>query len=223
MDIGEFYDIVKFISNKNQQGYLSPTEFNRSVNLAQKQLMCEIVEAIQGWDANRKRIRLPMGNAQPTIQKIAPFIRTINAASVPSTGRYPKPTGLEHLLAIRFSSDTGRVIRSEHDRVYSHISSVIDPIEDAPIYVEYDEYYQIYPVDIGTIGIDWIVTPPDAKYAFTLDGNGRQVYDLGSSIQLLWGETEIGELISRVLFMFGVSIQAQNLVGYYQSIKNDGQ
>jgi hydroxymethylpyrimidine pyrophosphatase-like HAD family hydrolase len=221
MDINQFYDIVKFISNKHQQGYLSPDEFNNAVNIAQDQLMEELVNVIQGWDGNKRRVKIVMGNAQQAIQKVAPFIDS-DTPTIPNTGIYIHAANIAHLLAIRTGDNKKRIQRVEHDRIYSHLSSQIDQIEQNPIYVQYNSYYQIYPENIGQISLEWITDPPAAKWAYTLV-SGRPVYDQSNSVQLLWGESEITELISRVLFMFGISVQAQNLISYYQSIKNDGQ
>jgi len=221
MDINQIYSIVKFISNKNQSGYISPEQFNDSFNLAQKQRAEELVKEIQGWDGNKRRIKLPMGNAQPSIQKIAPFIVSVTAA-VPGTGRYTKPVDLLNLLTIRSSNNATPVWRVEHDRVSAHISSVVDPPSERPIYTEYNTYYQFYPVDIGTVTVEYMKVPPDAKWAYTLVSN-RPVYSSGTSIQPLWDDGEITEIIARVLFMFGISIQASQLVQYYGSVKTEGQ
>jgi hypothetical protein len=221
MDINEIYSIVQFISNKNQSGYIGPVEFNNAFNLAQKQYFHQIVEDIQGWDANRRRVRLAMGNAQQSIQKVAPFIVSV-PVSVAGTGQYPKPADMANLLAIRSSDNAERVWRVEHDRVATHISSVIDPPTEIPIYTEYSSYYQFYPIDIGTVNIEYLKLPPDANWAYTVV-SGRPVYDLGSSTQSLWNDTEITDIIIRVLFMFGISIQANQLVQYYGSVKNEGQ
>lgn len=220
MGIDEIYSMVKFISNKNQSGYISPDQFNPSINLAQKQYAEEVVHAIQGWDSAKRQLRIPMGNAQPNIQKIAPFI-VADTPSVPVNGQLPKPTGLMHMLAIRASINTKPVWRVEHDRVAAHISSVIDPPSESLIYTEYASYYQIYPTTIGEVSIEYIQIPPDVKWGYTLV-SGRPVYDAGSSIDPLWGDEEITELISRVLFMFGISIQANQLVQYYGSVKTEG-
>lgn len=221
MDINQIYSIVKFISNKNQSGYISPDDFNNSFNLSQKQYAQELVQAIQGWDATRRQLRIPMGNAQPNIQKVAPFIVTA-PASIPGTGQLIKPAGLMHMLAIRTADNTKVIWRVEHDRVATHISSVIDPPSESPIYTEYASYYQIYPVDIDTVATEYIRTPPDALWAYTLV-SGRPTYNAAGSTDPLWGDEEITELISRVLFMFGISIQATQLVQYYGSIKTEGQ
>lgn len=227
MDIDQFYKIVQFITNKNQQGYLSPDEFNNALNLAQSQLMNDLVDQIQGWDGAKRRIRLPMGNAQQAIQKVAPFIvKSDPSTGVPvdNDGVANKPIDLIHMLAIRVAGNLQRVKRVEHDRVYSNLSSKFDSpsIGGNPFYVEYAEFYQFYPSTIGVVNWEYIGVPPAVRWDYTIL-NGRPVFNLSGSVNPLWKETEITELMSRVLFMFGISVQAQNLVGYYQNIKNDGQ
>lgn len=222
MNINEVYTIVQFIANKNQSGYISPDDFNNAFNLAQQQYFRQLIEDIQGWDANRKRIRLPMGNAQPTIQKVAPFIIKVTATPVPGTGILNKPADLANLLAVRVGDNTKRVWRVEHDRIADHLSSAVDPPAESPIFTEYGTSYQFYPLSIGTVSFDYLRTPPDAVWAYTMSG-GRPIYDAGASIDPLWADTEITEVIIRVLLMFGISIQAPQLVQYYGSIKNDGQ
>lgn len=221
MDIDLIYSMVKFIANKNQSGYISPTEFNNAFNLAQTQYFHQLVEDIQGWDANRKRIRLPMGNAQQAIQKVEPFIVSASYA-IPGNGYFAYPVDLANVLAIRVSGNAERVWRVEHDRLASHISSVIDPPIQSPIYVELAGAYQFYPSTISQINMDYLRQPPDALWAFTLSSN-RPVYDQANSVQPLWRDTEITDIIIRVLFMFGISIQATQLVQYYGSVKSDGQ
>lgn len=221
MDINEIYSIIQFIANKNQSGYITPDEFNNAFNLAQKQYFHQLIEDIQGWDANRKRIRLLMGNAQQAIQKVSPFIVAL-APVVPANGQYTKPADLINLLAIRNSDNTKRAWRVEHDRVFSHISSVIDPPSESPIFTEYDTYYQFYPTTIGTVNVEYLKLPPDAEWGYTLV-SGRPTYNVGTSVQPLWAETELTDIIIRVLLMFGVSIQATQLVQYYASVKSDGQ
>ena len=221
MDINQIYSIVKFISNKNQSGYITPEEFNNSINLAQKQYFHQLLEDVKGWDANRKRVRLPMGNAQQSIEKLAPFILSVPTGVQPN-GQLPKAGNEASLLAIRTSDNETRVWRVEHDRVASHLSSVVDPVSDSPIYTEYGNYYQVYPTDIAAVVVDYLYDPTDAKWAYTIVAN-RPEYDAANSLQLRWKDTEVTEIIIRVLFMFGISIQASQLVQYYGSIKSDGQ
>jgi hypothetical protein len=222
MDIGYQYSVVQQIANKNNGSYMSPSEFNDLYNQAQKQVQHELIETVIGWDANRKRIKLPAANTQQAKQKLAPFIVVGENVSVPGNGHLPKPINLVDLLSMRTTDDLKRIWRVEEDRIASHLSSVIDPIADNPIYTEKDSYYKVFPITIGAINWEYVQVATDVEYAFTLVG-GRPVYDPGGSTSGIWGDLECNDIMIRVLFMFGISIQAQNLTGYFNEVKNNGQ
>jgi hypothetical protein len=222
MDIGLQYDLCRFIANKQQSGYLSPQEFQNAYNLAQKQYQHELIETIIGWDANRKRVRLPAANMQQVKQKLSPFIVVGESMTVSADGHLSKPTDMVDILSMRTIDDKKRIWRVEEDRIASHLSSVIDPVSESPIYTEKDNYYKIFPIDIGNINWEYVRIAPDVIYGFTIV-DGRPIYDLGSSTTGLWGDLECNDIMIRVLFMFGISIQAQNLTGYFNEVKNNGQ
>lgn len=222
MDIGYQYSIVQQIANKNNGAYMSPSEFNDLYNLSQKQYQHELIETVIGWDANRKRIKLPAANMQQAKQKLAPFIVVGESVAVPGDGHLPKPSDLVDILSMRTTDDAQRIWRVEEDRIASHVSSTIDPIASNPIYTEKDIYYKVFPITIGAINWEYVRTAPDVLYAFTTV-NGRPIYDVSSSVQGLFGDLECNDIMIRVLFMFGISIQAQNLTGYFNEVKNNGQ
>jgi len=223
MDLGYIYDMIQFISNKHQSGYISPTEFQNAANLAQKQYQDELIDVLIGWDASNRKRKYPIGNTQQVIKKLSPFIVRLQNEAVSPNGHLTKPADLQNLLSIRTANDTNRIWRTEEDRVFSHVSSVIDSPSVAPIFTEYDTYYQIYPVGIGAVNMSYIKIAPEVVYATTLDANGRPIYNQGASTQFLWEDLEMTNIIIRILFMFGISIQANQLIQYYGSVKNDGQ
>lgn len=220
MDIGYSYRIVQFIANKNNGAYISPQEFQDTFNLAQKQYQDELIEVLQGWNSNRGSKIIP-ANIQQVKQKLAPFIAVASAAAG-GNGQLGKPGNVEQLMSMRTQDNLKRIWRVEEDRLATHLDSDIDPVEDNPIYVERGSYYQIYPVNIGTVNYDYIITAPDVVYGYTTV-SGRPVYNAGTSTQPLWGDLDMTYILIRVLFMFGISIQAQNLTQYYGEVKNNGQ
>jgi len=222
MDIGYIFTVFQYITNKHQSGSPSPLEFQNSFNLAQIQYQQELIEIMIGWDSNRKKIRLPMANAKQVKQKLAPFIVRGESVAVPGDGRLVKPEDMESISAMRMIGNVKRVKRVEEERITSNYSSTIDPVTTNPMYIEYADYYQIYPVTIGAINWEYIKAPPPVVYGYDIV-NGRPVYNAGTSVQPVWSDGEISNLLIRVLFMFGISIQAQNLTSYYNEVKNNGE
>lgn len=222
MDIGYMYDMTCYIANKHQSGYLSPLEFQNSFTLAQTQYHQELVDVLMGWDSNGKKIKNIPANTKQVKQKLSPFIVKVNNASVNGSGELTKPPDLECITAMRTTDNKKRIWRVEEERLPAHLSSTIDPIESNPIYEEQDGLYQLYPVTIGNVNFEYIRKPTPVVYGFTLVDN-RPVYDPGTSVQSEFSDGEISNLLIRVLFMFGISIQAQNLTQYYSEVKNNGE
>jgi hypothetical protein len=222
MDIGYSYGIISYIANKAQGSYISPTEFQDSYNLAQKQYEHELIETVIGWDANRKKIKLPAANLKQAKQKLAPFMVVGENVAIPGTGHLVKPIDMADIISMRTVDDKVRIWRVEEDRLASHLSSVIDQINEAPIYVEKDTYYKLYPTLIGAINWEYYKIAPDVKYDYTIV-SGRPVYNQAGSIDSLFGDLEQTDILARVLFMFGISIQANQLVQYYNDVTKSGQ
>jgi hypothetical protein len=68
-----------------------------------------------------------------------------------------------------------------------------------------------------------IEMPPPSKWAYTLDANGREIYSSTSSIDPLWKESDMLNIISRILKQFGISVKDNELVQYSENIKNTGE
>lgn len=222
MDIGYSYNMTSYIANKAQGSYISPTEFQDSYNLAQKQYEHELIETVIGWDANRKKIKLPAANLKQAKQKLAPFMVVAESVVIPGTGHLPKPADIGDIISMRTADDTKRIWRVEEDRLASHVSSVIDPPETSHTYTEKDDYYKILPVTIGFINWEYYKIAPDVKYDYTIV-SGRPVYNQAGSIDSLFGDLEQTDILARVLFMFGISIQSNQLVQYYNDVTKSGQ
>lgn len=216
------YDMTSYIANKHQSGYLSPLEFDNSFNLSQIQYQQELVDVLMGWDSNGKRIKNIPANTKQVKQKLSPFIVKVNNASVNGSGELAKPADLECITAMRKTDNKKRIWRVEEERLPAHLSSAIDPLESNPIYEEGDGLYQIYPIGIGNVNFEYIRKPTPVVYGYTMV-SGRPIYDPGSSVQPEWGDGETSNLLIRVLFMFGISIQAQNLISYYNEVKQNGE
>ncbi len=201
---------------------MSPDEFNRLFNWAQKEYFYDLLEDLQGWDAVKSKRKRPMGNASQVNQKLSPFkVPYTNTVSI--IGQFTKPNNLIAIESVRTINDRKRIWRVEPDRLAFHLDSAIDaPTADRPIYVEYSGYLRIYPTDLGNANMDYLRVPEDAKWAYTEVG-GRPVYDEPNSLQPIWDDILYPEIVSRMLREFGVSIKDPDLVTYFNSINQNGQ
>ena len=108
--------------------------------------------------------------------------------------------------------DGKKVFPINKDEIYFTNDDVIDPpsTTDGTYYrTEYGNNISILPsTTTGNITLDYIASPTDIVWAYTLDGNGRQVYSENGgvgvtpttgSVQPQWLQADIIEITKRVL------------------------
>lgn len=221
MDVNQVYDLIKFIANKNQQGYITPSQFNLIINQAQNSYTSFLLGSFQQYTPGRPMARVELGNNSVVRQRLAPIIKA-TTLTIDGTGFSPYPTDYVQVDAIRTDS-LQRVRFVQQDSLYSYYNSVIDPVATNPIYLLEDTGLRFYPATLGSAKLSYVSDPVDIVWAYTLDANGRPVYDAANSVDPVWHVTSILEIVTRALSMIGVNLQAGAISQYAQEIKANGQ
>lgn len=221
MDVNQVYDLIKFIANKNQQGYITPSQFNLIINQAQNSYTSFLLGSFQQYTPGRPMARVELGNNSIVRQRLAPIIKA-TTLTIDGTGFSPYPTDYVQVDAIRTDS-LQRVRFVQQDSLYSYYNSVIDPVATNPIYLLEDTGLRFYPITLGSAKLSYVSDPVDIVWAYTLDANGRPVYDPANSVDPVWHVTSILEIVTRALAMVGVNLQAGAVSQYAQEIKTNGQ
>jgi hypothetical protein len=86
-----------------------------------------------------------------------------------------------------------------------------------------DTGFEFAPRTIGTASLSFIQQPLPITWAFTLDVNQRRVYDAVNSVQPVWNDVAILEIIVRALALVGINLQLRVVENYSQIIKTQGQ
>jgi hypothetical protein len=60
-------------------------------------------------------------------------------------------------------------------------------------------------------------------WGFTLDANGREVYNQATSVDPIWYDADMMQVIARALKMIGVNLQASQVMQYADDILKNGQ
>lgn len=221
MDVNQVYDLVKFIANKNQQGYINPSQFNLIINQAQNSYTSFLLGSFQQYMPGRPMARVELGNNSVVRQRLTPIIKA-TTLTIDGTGFSPYPSDYVQVDAIRTDS-LQRVRFVQQDSLYSYYNSVIDPVATNPIYLLEDTGLRFYPATLGSAKLSYVSDPVDIVWAYTLDVNGRPVYDAANSVDPVWHVTSILEIVTRALAMIGVNLQAGAISQYAQEIKTNGQ
>lgn len=221
MDVNQVYKLIQFIANKNQQGFLNPSQFNLIINQAQNSYTSFLLGSLQQYMPGRPVARVELGNNSIVRQRLAPIIKA-TTLTIDGAGFSPYPTDYVQVDAIR-TNTLQRVRFVQQDSLYSYYNSVIDPIADNPIYLLEDNGLRFYPITLGSAKLSYVSDPVDMVWAYTLDVNGRPVYDAANSVDPIWNVTSILEIVTRALSMIGVNLQAGAISQYAQEIKANGQ
>lgn len=227
-NINDTYILMQSIINKNQQGYLSPDDFNYFINEASKSLFNEYRGKIAQYLNGRPTPKAGYGRTQLITETLSYFFET--AALTLASGIATIPD--DHIETIDVSStyNSGRVLirRVEHDRFYNYTNSVIDtPTTEFPIYMENNQEFQFSPTSLTGVQINYLKAPVTANWGYTISLAGRPTYAPtggvnGNSVNLEWDETEISNVVMRAISLMGISVKDQQMINWAEAQKAQG-
>lgn len=231
-NINDVYKIVLYAVSKNlQMGYVSPEDFNNSINIAQKGYVSYLLGNFQQYQPGRPVARVEFGQNAVLRQRLTPIIYQ-TWLSIDSTGYSPYPSAASQLPSGGAYMQTDamwsaygyeRIREVQQHYFYSIYNSVIDPIDSWPVYMIQNNGFQFAPFGLGSARISYIIEPPDMVWGYTLDGNGVPVYSAANSVQPVWDDVSIMEIIARALRLIGVNLQYNDVAAYANQIQFQGQ
>lgn len=136
--------------------------------------------------------------------------------TIPGTGQYPSPCDLFHVDAIlhNFGGNLTDITRVEADRLGTNLSSSYDaPTAEFPIYTPQKDYIQFYPVTLGDAVLIYLKKPLTSFWAYTLEDD-RPVYDPDNSVQPLWYDYDISNIVNLLLADLGINFRDAELENF---------
>lgn len=221
--IDDVYRIVQYACGKNlQQGYISPSDFNLTINQAQKSYTSYLLGTFQQYQPGRPEARVEFGQNSVIRQRLTPIIYGYNL-TINNSGFSPYPGDFLQQDAMWSIYGYDRIREVQQNYFYSVYNSVIDPVASWPVYmIEYDGF-RFFPNNLGQAKLSYVRNPPDMVWGYTLNVNGIPVYDPASSTEPVWDDASILEIITRALRIIGVNLQYNDVNAYANEIKNLGQ
>jgi hypothetical protein len=221
--IDDVYQIVQYACGKNlQQGYISPSDFNLTINQAQKSYTSYLLGTFQQYQPGRPEARVEFGQNSVVRQRLTPIIYGYDL-TVNSSGFSPYPGDYLQQDAMWSLYGYDRIREVQQNYFYSVYNSVIDQVQTYPVYmIEYNGF-RFFPNNIGHAKLSYVRNPPDMIWGYTLNVNGIPVYDPASSTQPVWDDASILEIIVRALRIIGVNLQYNDVNSYANEIKQIGQ
>lgn len=218
------------ISKNTQQGYLSPTDFNTVINVAQRSYADFLLGELQQYPQGRSGSRIEWGQNQTARTRLTPIIYGYHL-TIDGTGFSPYPGDYLQVDAMWsiYGTDlwniygNNRIRFVPQDKHWFVFNSVIDPIQSNPYYVLEDIGFRFYPNYLMEAWLSYVRNPPVIVWGYTLDINGLPVYSAAASENPVWDDASIMDVIVRALRIVGVNLQARDVSQYSNEIKTQGQ
>lgn len=224
MTVDELYKIEQLIINNNQNGNLTPDRFNLINEQAQYDYMEFLLGDFRKYTPGRPIPPVAWGMTGRIRQSLTPFIQPPTTLNVdPITGLTSYPPEYQMWDAMYWGIYKERVKFIQQGRLASHLNSRINPVSRNPVFLSVYRGFQIYPTNIGTTQISYIRTPRPIRWSYTLDVNGRPVYNAATSSNPEWNREDMLQIIVRAMRMMGVNLQAAQVSQYAEQVKNNGQ
>ncbi len=235
INVNTVYQTVLLIINKEQRGYITPDEFNKTAT----QVQLDIFE--QYFDSLNQQIRVPQtnfdySNRQTNIDnKISQFKCFGNCTY--SAGSFDLPTtDINTGRNIVYSGEAGSnefsfytlgepiytggtydvdIQRVQRNNIYKILKSdLASPSNEYPVYIYENNKIKVYPLDItNDIQTSFLRKPLNVKWAFTVGGQGQYIYDPSSNSQSF--ELESSEQVSvilRILQYSGIIVKDPQII-----------
>ena len=219
MTIDQVYKFVDFIIKKsNSGGYLTPDEFNLIINRAQIQYFNKLYGNQNDYRYDRPVPKIAYAITEKISNSLSPFLSDSTALSVDSNGQVNIPSDLFQTVSITHTIDgiEYEITRVEQDRIANNLSSYYDaPTADFPIYAQLRTKFQFYPKNLGTANLYYLKKPTDMVWGYTTV-SGRPVYNEGTSVQPLWKDMDMNEIIYIALSYIGVNLKDPDVSQFAQ-------
>jgi len=211
--INHVRNTVLTVLNKENRGFLTPTQFNYYAKYAQQLIFDDYfneIDKLKTLDNNR-RIH-DMGDIHSRLeQKIEKFIKVSTKSE--TNGYYEQPDDLYKIQNLTYG---GKII--EHlpstRKKYLTLSSIAAPSEEYPAYCTEGDYFYLYPTDLDQdIKITYIRKPKDPKWTYRTIGE-NPVFNVAASD---YQDFEIfpddeSRLVTEILKLTGVTVREPGIV-----------
>ena len=220
--VNDIMKLTKFLTKKNQSGSIRATDLFYAWNTEQASYHQDIVGRWQRNNNGKTGSNTGLIQDQTILTDLSPF--TLSTSISITSGNATKPSGFIYALDLRINGH--KVTHITSDQIDSVNNSVIDPpstTNSTYYFTEYEDYYYLLPHTVtGGLTLDYVAECRDIVWGYTLDGDGRQVYDAATSVQPQWNKNTIITITKRTLDNFGVSYKDADFTNFGKTAQMTG-
>jgi len=227
INVNTVYQTVLMILNKEQRGYMTPTEFNTVAT----QVQLEVFEKY--FDDLNQQLRIPQADTdyadrQENIDEKIAIFKTFGDAlyttdgslsyfELPIDDAYAEEVVFYRLGNVLYNDEKVVQRLDRHEFYYANQSRLTKPTTTNPAYLYENQKLFVKPTSIiDKIKVDYIKKPKDVVWGFTVGGLGQYQSDRNSqtttSVDFELHVSEQSEVILKVLLYAGIVIRDPQIV-----------
>lgn len=215
IDINSVYVRYNDLLLKGKGGYISGDEFNRSIRDTQSYLSEFYIEKIEGriipdtLSAFVTEVELPIASGYATLPSDyahkRDWIMEIQDLTCVGNSVIYDQYEINELKSGEYSNLLRSPIRKP---------SITENKYSAELVM--DQKIKVYPKEtVGRVYLKYIKLPPVATWASTVDvPNDQENYDAGSSIDLIWDETDFNSILNIMLYLKGAQVRDSEIINW---------
>tara|TARA_R110002095_G_scaffold52248_2_gene45586 strand:- start:1155 stop:1880 length:726 start_codon:yes stop_codon:yes gene_type:complete len=221
--VNTVYQTVLMILNKEQRGYMTPTEFNKVAT----QVQLEIFEDY--FDDLNKQLRVPQADTdyadrQENIDEKIAIFKTFGSATyttagslsyfeLPTSDVYGKLVDFYRLGNVLYNDEKVVQRLDRREFYYANQSRLTKPSTINPAYLYENQKLFIKPTSIvSKITVDYVRKPVDVNWVIRLGSLGQYEYNDLASVDFELHESEQTEVILKILLYAGIIIRDNEIV-----------
>lgn len=227
--IDTVYKTLLTILNKENQGYITPTEFNLMSNNVQQEIFRGYFED-ENRDKNRENRGLTnKGYSNLSFNERQRIDQFAERQEIPITGTvFNLPENLyfiedDGVMSSRASAITGKVIEEVERSQLGYLSQTeAAPTEQYPVYERYSNNIQVFPETITSISMRYVRTPsmPNWTY-FTLPNNEPMFNPANPNYQdFELHESEFSNIVLKMLSYFSINLRESEVIQIAETLKD---
>jgi hypothetical protein len=228
--IDSVYQTLLTILNKDNQGYVSPTEFNILANNVQNEILREYFEDINKSKNRENRGLTNKGygnlnfNVRQRLQQFAVPPRAIQVV----TGTCQLPDDLYFIEDDGIITGTTQVHPDtvveevERGKINFLKKSIAKPTLLYPIYERYAETIRVFPTSITQVQVSYLRKPKFPNWTYFMLPNGQPAYNpADTSFQdFELHESEFSNVVLKMLVYFGINLRESDVVQIAEVLKD---
>ena len=222
--IDEVKNVVTTLLNKEQNGYITPAEFNILANNVQNEIFRGYFEDVNRDNIKQNRGLISKGygnlafNERQRINNfsaIAPSVAKVN-------GEFILPLDLYLLEDDGISTTEGTVIEEVERNSMNYLSrSISAPSLTYPVYELYGDSVVVLPTAVEEITVRYIRTPVMPNWTYITSGTSPMFNGGSDDYQdFELHQSEFPNICNRMLSYFGVTLREADIVQMAESLKD---